>query len=331
MKKTLWMLGVAVTALTSCTQSEVLDVPESKPIEFESFVNKETRATISTTNDLTKFYVFGANTPIQTENSDYSSATYTTLFTESELNSPAWTHTNPSDEQAWANNRLYRFAAYTNGNLKCEEGVVNFDPKTKTLTFTNYAVEDHDLIAAVTEDRPTDENVASEQKVGLNFQHMLSRIRFTFTNSSTTNKIKVEDITMTIFKKSTGTINDQNSIEWAEGSNSKEDCVFSGTILNVSGNTDASYQVEHYVIPQNSEISVLIKYHTLAADESILHTNGDANNGEIVSLSLGTDQEWLPGNVYNYTATLNSSTKKIEFYVHTIKNWENQSTNLDLD
>ena len=136
---------------------------------------------------------------------------------------------------------------------------------------------------------------------------------------------------MNIFKKSTGTINDQDIIEWNEGSNIREACVFSGTTLNVNGNADASYQVEHYVIPQNSEINVLIKYHTLAADESILHTNGDTNDGETVSLSLGTDQEWLPGNVYNYTASLNSSTKKIEFYVHTIKNWENQSPNLGLN
>ena len=57
MKKTLWMLGVAVAALTSCTQSEVLDVPESKMIAFDSFVGKPTRA-IDDVGDAKNFDVF---------------------------------------------------------------------------------------------------------------------------------------------------------------------------------------------------------------------------------------------------------------------------------
>ena len=46
MKKNVWLLGVAAAALTSCTQSEVLDVPESKLIGFETHVEKQTRATV---------------------------------------------------------------------------------------------------------------------------------------------------------------------------------------------------------------------------------------------------------------------------------------------
>ena len=69
MKKTLWMLGVAVAALTSCTQSEVLDVPESKMIGFEPFVGKSTRAAQmiqqaqrsgeNAPDNLYQFWVFG--------------------------------------------------------------------------------------------------------------------------------------------------------------------------------------------------------------------------------------------------------------------------------
>ena len=56
MKTKLWMLGVAVAALTSCTQSEVIDVPENKVIGFEPFVEKHTRAVqnISTVDQITR-------------------------------------------------------------------------------------------------------------------------------------------------------------------------------------------------------------------------------------------------------------------------------------
>ena len=70
MKKNVWLLGVAVAALTSCTQSEVLDIPESRTISFETFLGKSSRAADYTDvssvmlkgtghadNDLNKFWV----------------------------------------------------------------------------------------------------------------------------------------------------------------------------------------------------------------------------------------------------------------------------------
>ena len=63
MKKNLWMLGVAVAALTSCTQSEVVEVANSKAIDFDVFTNKNTRA-VEVLNDqtLTKIHIFGYET-----------------------------------------------------------------------------------------------------------------------------------------------------------------------------------------------------------------------------------------------------------------------------
>ena len=69
MKKTLWMLGVAVAALTSCTQSEVVEIPESRVIGFDSFVGKNSRAAYliqqpgqmapTTKDNLYQFWVLG--------------------------------------------------------------------------------------------------------------------------------------------------------------------------------------------------------------------------------------------------------------------------------
>ena len=57
MKKSLFMLGAAIVALSSCTQDEVLNVNENRVISFESHVNKNTRAVTETTADLKQFFV----------------------------------------------------------------------------------------------------------------------------------------------------------------------------------------------------------------------------------------------------------------------------------
>ena len=51
MKKNLWMHGVAVAALASCTQNEVLEVSNEKAISFDSFLDKSARATADITKN----------------------------------------------------------------------------------------------------------------------------------------------------------------------------------------------------------------------------------------------------------------------------------------
>ena len=56
MKKSLWILGVAVIALTGCTNNEVVDIPQSRAINFSNaFVNNTTRADV-TNADFTQFF-----------------------------------------------------------------------------------------------------------------------------------------------------------------------------------------------------------------------------------------------------------------------------------
>ena len=63
MRTRLWMLGVAVAALTSCTQSEVVEIPENRVIGFDTFVENDSRAVAADVNISTikNFHVFGYN------------------------------------------------------------------------------------------------------------------------------------------------------------------------------------------------------------------------------------------------------------------------------
>ena len=61
MKKSLLMMGVAIAALSSCTQSEVLDVASQGKIGFgNSYIGKSTRAAQIIENDaFNSFYAYG--------------------------------------------------------------------------------------------------------------------------------------------------------------------------------------------------------------------------------------------------------------------------------
>ena len=59
MKKSLWILGAAVIALTGCTNNEVVDIPQFRAINFSNaFVNNTTRADV-TNADFKQFWVYG--------------------------------------------------------------------------------------------------------------------------------------------------------------------------------------------------------------------------------------------------------------------------------
>ncbi len=51
MKKSFFVLGVAVAALASCTNEEVVDMPQSRAIQFGTFVNHSTRSSVTETTD----------------------------------------------------------------------------------------------------------------------------------------------------------------------------------------------------------------------------------------------------------------------------------------
>ena len=58
MKKSLMMLGAAAMVLASCTQNEVMEVAENRAIQFNTFVDKNTKA-VTVDESASNFYVIG--------------------------------------------------------------------------------------------------------------------------------------------------------------------------------------------------------------------------------------------------------------------------------
>ena len=123
----MFLLGIATVALASCTNEEVVEMPQNRAIGFSTFVNNSTRALTELTdaeNSFTKFYVFGS----------YGSAsTWTSVFTNTEVKggkvdgTSKWTPTNAA---YWEPSQSYLFAAYSNGNGST---TADFDEVTNTL------------------------------------------------------------------------------------------------------------------------------------------------------------------------------------------------------
>ena len=109
MKRGLYKLGVAVAALSGCSQSEILEVAEGRAIGFSSFVNNNTRAAITEiaeTDDLTEYYVYGYHTdniPV------FENVKVTTNGTEYTA--------------YWEQGKTYNFAAYSDGNSKIDSDI----------------------------------------------------------------------------------------------------------------------------------------------------------------------------------------------------------------
>lgn len=223
MKKNLWLLGVAVAALTSCTQSEVLDVPESRTIQFDTFVGKSTRAAVQINqkqtsdiiggqypmDNLWQFWVFGTDDGVaEFTGTDERAKVYFKSATE------GFTYDNHMSWQMGGH--IYNFAAYSNGNYPLTDSPSLEDPILdpselqvrfsdledgsenivgSQLFFDNYTVGNLDLLAAIS---PTITTPQSGQMdpVNFQFQHLLSLIEIELYNNTQDVYLQVSNITV---------------------------------------------------------------------------------------------------------------------------------------
>ena len=180
MKKSLLVLGVAVAALASCTNEEVVSMPEGHAIGFNSFVNNNTKAVTEVTSlSSDQFYVFGR---FSSDGSQWSSEN---LF-NNEL---------ASKNYYWVQGNQYRFGAYANGQGE-DLTDVSFDPSTQTLTFSDYTPNDAKDLLAATGTADASSNIPSDP-VSLSFSHMLAQVAFTFnTEDGDEYEIEISEISI---------------------------------------------------------------------------------------------------------------------------------------
>lgn len=293
MKKNLFLLGVAVAALASCTSEEVTDVAQNRAIRFSQFVNNNTRAAAEV-KELNSYYLFGKFT--LTAGGD----TKTVYNNESN-----------SITQYWTPSASYTFGAYANGeNGKIENAT--FDETSKKLTFTSYTVDDaKDLVAAIAE-HTTDGDVSDEAKVELNFKHMLSQVKFAFTTTDAdAYTLKISELKFTATNKADGTYT-TGTTNWENGFNGTYSYEEIADVANESKEYKAETESK-FVIPQARTNDIEVTFKATISGPGMEEKTADFSAKLAVSENIaGTNSEankWIPGYRYKYTTEINA--KKI--------------------
>lgn len=313
MKKSIYLLGMAVAALSSCSQSDVVEMPESAAIKFNSFVNNNTRDVTEVVKDgLTQFYVIG-----------YMCSTGTNSYT-----TPVYKNELQTTPYYWQANHDYLFAAYADGNNGEIENA-KFEPSTLSLSFEDYTPNDaKDLVAtiganSVGKDLPT-------TPMPLTFKHMLAQVGLTFKNTDgVAYTLKISDIKINnAIKTGKGYYNNGN-INW-EGQ--REQAAYSyEEIADLAENTKEHKQYK-LVIPQAGTDQINVTF------TATISGAGMAEKSSTFQATLGYDPEatgkgtantWTPGYRYNYTATINADqidpslqNQKIEFTATVEEDWK---------
>lgn len=344
MKKSLFVLGVAVAALASCTQNEVMEVAEGRAIQFSTFVNNNTKTVIEVPKgDLasSEFYVFG--------NYGTDQSTWT---------GKAYNNETGDTKYYWQNDNYYRFGAYANG-AGGKIATASFDAATQTLTFPAYTPDDAcDLIACVPAEVGPVSNAASQTAVQLNFKHMLAQVAFEFTtDAADIYELKISNVKINgAINKTEGSINQAGAIAWKTDGATKNGYTyedFTDGVDIADGNltpTPRTKMQSKLVIPQNlpaaanyitvtftatlkdgNDASGTIKSQDFKANLSFTQQTGDGINDP-------ASNKWTAGYRYKYTTKITAdmiddslTDKEIEFTA-TVEEWKDASdTTIDED
>ena len=306
--KKLFIAIAALAAMTSCSQDEVMEVAEKQAISFGSaFVGNVTRATTaadpsySTSNALTSFNVWGTVTN-PTEGSEPVAIFNNTKVNGSVGENSTWT---PTTTQYWIQDAKYNFAALVN------EGKVELgDDKLPETVHFEYSDGSVDLLYA-----KSDPNIIGKltgnEKVNMDFDHLLSKVKFTVVNGSTAAtgySFLVKNINVIGATKATCHIPTK---EWTT-LNGEQVIPFSTITVN---NTDVKSECksELLLIPQSVSVSFTVDI--LYGTETIASHN----------YATTTTHTLLVGNAYNFLINV-SVGEKILFTVAEYPEWVNGNT-----
>lgn len=290
MKKSLFMMGVAVAALSSCTQSEVLNLADNNVIKFENaYVGKATRAaTVLDNSNFGSFYVYG-----------YDGAQ--NIFENVNVfkgDGSAWGYDNLVEYKAGT----YTFAAYSDGGTTKGTGQLasvtfNKTATPVTLKIDGYTTTDNkDLIVSFSHDNINSANAP----VTFTFRHALAQVKFTIQSAlGDANKIAISNFSVTGFGDNAnltytmGENHEVDAISWGSTSATKTIDALDNNVATTSNSAYGTY----VVIPQT--VTTL----TMTFDATLYKADGNKVEKSGMTATVSS-QEFKAGYRYNFIATI---------------------------
>lgn len=326
MRKSLLLLGVAVAALASCTQNEVVDIAESNVIKFDNaFVGKATKAVTSpelTTDNIEDMYVFAVD---ETDGKVFDAQPKNVYKVEG---TSEWSYDNLV---AWNDAKSYEFIAYAGKDL---EGSVAYDNVNKALKFNNITVngaEQFDLLYSNLVER-TNSGSLVKDPIEFTFGHLLSMVQFTLKSGfgATT------EVTITNFK-----FYGLRTIESYDATVVTPAWTATSTV-NTDGDTDFTVFGEDVAQSGKGDVVnswvVIPQKNTESASVAMVSFHAKVTDGDIIEekdlIAKIPSITWEKGYRYNYIFTITPENmdmedKYITFEAPTVTEWVDQDLAVD--
>lgn len=328
MKKLLLSIA-ALAVMTSCVKDQVVNTPEANPIAFLNHI-QYTKAPVypsfdNDENKLPAFYVWG-----------FMGAPTGVVFNKElvsyDENAAAWTYSNVA---YWATNKSYKFAALApvnndkievtlaNGNYLSEEGSLG------TVTFEN---EDGTVDLLYAESNvTTTSTIPADLKAQLTFNHLLSKVKFTFTNNLVNENSTIVISNVQMVAPAKGSVDLSTAPNYAWNVEQGTTTLAFGGALNADNQSNLASNGGVGVV-ENERLTIpLVASESYEVTFDVTIYYGDQEGQTISKSATITNKALVAGKSYNFTATLtaeNLELQKIDFDV-LVDNWvEEGDTNL---
>lgn len=309
--------ALAAIGMVACVSEDVVQLPKSDAISFaNAFIGNSTRAAVdpSTTEaTLEAFDVWAYMTSVNG----------TVLVDEDvELNGNIWEYDNI---QYWTPNKNYFFAALApmnSANWDLDASKATFGVGAGEVTFENIDGSEDLIYATASVTTPSQQVLLDKgmEAVKFQFQHLLSKVKFTFHNGFNTKNasIKVSNITMTAPKE--GTIDLGQGYDWVLGSEAR---TFEfGDAERVISKADGMYnfsesKLERLTIPADATYTYNIEF-------KVTLYYGTEEAYTVRKTSTVTGQELKRGYAYNFWTEINPENlelREIVFEVEGVDKW----------
>ncbi|MDE6272014.1 MAG: fimbrillin family protein [Muribaculaceae bacterium] len=357
MRKHFFLLAAGALALTACTSEDVIDDVAStrNVIQFENVVNKLTRAEDLTTGTLQHFNVFGFYTMPENANVAHKLFDNVTVTNDG---TGKWSY-DPQYVKYWVPGSTYYFYAYSCGSaeeLSTQYGTFSLDMDDKdgigkpaserVMEIDNYICDNthqHDLIFASNTGFEAQEVNAS---VGFSFDHLLSKLKATFTSGFG------EEYDVVIKNVSVRNIRNRGDYNFKTGWANQDRSTFSPLVylLNTKGDGGVPAETPLTVVNKIVGTSQMVVETNTAYVLPCSYQSADVNIYFEVDVKYGNDYviknkaltatfqpQWNPGYSYVYNISItpvNINMKEITFTLDTIKEWDPTtpgSTDLTID
>ena len=313
--KKIFIAIMAVAAAVSCSQELTVDAPKGAAIAFDNaFVENATRAADYTADNITDFSVYGFITK-DTEGA---------IFTDQKVAGSKAAGFTYSPAQYWVGGATYSFSAlvpyegrhWTYTATNSGNGVISFNNET--------AVANQDLLFAYATRTTPASITAAPEAVAFTFDHVLSRVKFSFVNGFGDGQnitLKVTNVNITnAYKKGTLALENGVLAEAWTPENKNLNVAFGDVAgdklgVNVEGET-----THYYLIPAEDTYEVTF---TVAIYQSeVLVDTYDRTATVTVALERGKSYDLQATLTANNTSD-DGALYPIEFTVGTVNGWEN--------